>query len=103
MYDQQAKERQKLSHGRGAKKGQVDLPDLNRGQARDQVGKAFGVSGTLVDHATRVLSRGEPELVKAVDEGRMSVTSATPLAIRLARLSTGPVEEYRSTELIFFW
>lgn len=43
LYEQQAKERQKLSEGRG-QKGQENLPDL-KGQARDAAGKAFGVSG----------------------------------------------------------
>ncbi|MCS6305235.1 MAG: hypothetical protein H8K07_16455 [Nitrospira sp.] len=43
--NQQAKERQRLSEGRG-KKGPANLPDLKAGDARDQVGRVFGVSGT---------------------------------------------------------
>jgi hypothetical protein len=53
VYDRQAKERQRLSEGRG-KKGPANLPDL-KGDARDQVGKAFGVSGRSVDYASEAL------------------------------------------------
>ena len=54
-YAEQAKERQRLSHGRGVKKGVEDLPHLNeQGKARDKAGKAFGVSGRMVDHAAKV-------------------------------------------------
>ena len=54
-YENEAKERQRLSEGRG-KKGQVNLPGLKegRGQARDLAGKAAGVSGKSIDHATHV-------------------------------------------------
>jgi hypothetical protein len=50
LFDQRAKDRQKLSKGRG-KKGKVTLPYLNDGQSRDEAGKAVGVSGTLIDRA----------------------------------------------------
>lgn len=74
MYDKLAKERQKLSKGAGVK-GPVNLPDL-KSDARDQAGKAVGVSGKSVDYATKVLAHGTPELIKAVDEGRMAVSTA---------------------------
>jgi hypothetical protein len=64
-YDEQAKQRQTMSKGRGVK-GQANLPDLKNesvGQSRDQVGKKFGVSGKSVDHATKVLEQGQPELI----------------------------------------
>jgi hypothetical protein len=70
IYDAQAKERQVESgrnHGRG--KVPENLPEpINAGDARDKAGKAVGVSGRSVDFATKVLSQGEPELIKAVDE-----------------------------------
>lgn len=78
MYTEQAKTRQKLSHGRGVK-GPVMLPDL-KGDARDLAGKAVGVSGSLIDRAETVVEKGVPELAKAVEEGRMSVTSAAKIA-----------------------
>jgi len=79
-YDKQAKERQKLSEGRG-KKGPVKLPDL-KGDARDAAGKAVGVSGKLVDNARVVREKGVPELYEAVEQGRMSVTRAAELTER---------------------
>lgn len=80
IYDRQAKERQKLSEGRG-KKGVENLPHLNdSGKARDQAGKMVGVSGKSVDHATKVLKHAVPEVIKAVDEGRMAVSTAAILA-----------------------
>jgi hypothetical protein len=80
LYDRDAKERQKLSEGRGHKKGVENLPHLNEGKARDQAGKAVGVSGKTVDYASKVLEKGTPELIKAVDEGRMAVSTAAILA-----------------------
>jgi hypothetical protein len=78
IYDKQAKERQKLSEGRG-QKGPANLPDV-KGDARDAAGKAFGVSGKSVDLATRVIKRGIPDLAKAVDAGRIAVSSAAIVA-----------------------
>lgn len=57
-----------------------NLPHLNDGKARDQVGKVFAVSGKSVDHATKVLRIATPEVVKAVTEGRMAVSTAAVLA-----------------------
>jgi hypothetical protein len=79
IYEREAKERQKLSEGRG-QKGPANLPDLKTGDARDQAGKAFGVSGKSVDHAKRVLDKGIPELAKAVDSGRIAVSTAAVIA-----------------------
>ncbi len=75
LYDKRAKERQKLSEGRG-KKGVITLPPL---KARDEAGKAVGVGGSLVDRARKVRTKGVPELGKAVEDGRMSVSTAAEL------------------------
>lgn len=84
LYDRAAKERQKASGGDRksgkAKSVQENLPEPISGQARDAVGKAVGVSGRMIDFATKVLTQGEPELVKAVDEGRMAVSTAAVYA-----------------------
>ena len=74
-YDEQAKERQKVRKGNQRGTSPVTVPDLSKGDARDLAGKAVGVSGSLIDRATKVLD-AQPELAKAVDEGRMSVTRA---------------------------
>jgi hypothetical protein len=64
MYDERAKERQKAggesggkTAGKGRPKSEADrvpayLPEA-KGNARDEVGKVFGVSGKSVDHATK--------------------------------------------------
>ena len=52
IYDEQAKERQKLSHGRGVK-GVENLPHL-KDDSRDAVGKIVGVSGKSIDAAAAI-------------------------------------------------
>ena len=78
IYAKQAKERQRLSKGRG-KKGPVNLPDL-KSDARDAAGKAVGISGSTVDHATAVIKNGVPELADAVDAGDVAVSLAAKVA-----------------------
>jgi hypothetical protein len=84
VYDKLAKERQKAGGAAGGKathgKVPVTVPEPSRSDSRDAAGKAVGVSGSLVDRGTKVLRKGEPELVKAVEEGRMSVTTAAAFA-----------------------
>lgn len=84
MYDQAAKERQKAHSGTAPGKGKTlveNFPQVNDGaKARDAAGKAVGVNGKYVDHATKVLTKAIPEVVKAVEEGRMNVTTAAVLA-----------------------
>lgn len=90
-YAKQAKERQRAGggdHGNqhtGGKKKPVpvNLPEpANKGDARDHAGAVVGVSGKLVDLATKVRTKGVPELAKAVKEGRLSVTMAANLTER---------------------
>ncbi len=54
MYDDAAKERQKTAgkeHGRGKEKLPDNCPEaISIGDARDQVGGTFGVSGQMIDH-----------------------------------------------------
>lgn len=71
IYDKQAKDRQK----RKPHSVQENLPE-QKGQSRDAVGKTVGVSGKSIDHATRVIEKGIPELAQAVDEGKMAVSTA---------------------------
>jgi len=83
LYAKQAKERQKeagKTHGKGQPKLPVELPEAKGFDARDAAGKAVGVSGKLIDHAGKVRKKGVPELAKAVEEGRLSVTAAADIA-----------------------
>ena len=56
------------------------VPQPFHGTARDQAGAAVGVSGVLVDRARTVRNNGVPELIAAVEEGRMSVNAAAEVA-----------------------
>ena len=90
LYDAQAAERMSAGGGdkrsKAAKSGMETFPyPIAKGAARDLAGKAVGVSGKLVDWACKVLSKGTPELVTAVDSDLISVgtaaryTSFTPI------------------------
>ena len=87
IYEQQAKERQKLDN-----LNRENLPDSEKGRARDAAGKAFGVSGKSVDFAKKVIDKGIPGLAKAVDEGRMAVSTAAVLASEPAEQQQAAIE-----------
>lgn len=82
MYDKAAKERQTASLKKGKQVPVVEkIPQRETGtKSRDAAGKAVGVNGKYVDHATKVLANAVPEVVKAVEDGRMNVTTAALLA-----------------------
>jgi len=81
LFDERAKERQADSARRNQPQSLkvVTLPPSEKSKARDEAGKAVGVSGSLMDHARNVRKRGEPEIVKAVEEGRLAVTKASKI------------------------
>ncbi len=82
IFDAEAKERQVegQERGRQSQKGLVvKVPPTNSLKSRDAAGKAFGVGGSSVERATRVLQQGTPELVEAVDKGQISVHTAVQL------------------------
>jgi hypothetical protein len=92
IYEQQAKERQKVRKGDQAGASPENLPELKTGDARDAAGKAFGVSGKSVDHAKRVIEQGIPELAIAVDSGRMAVSTAAILATESEEVQRAEIE-----------
>lgn len=61
-------------------KGKENFPDLQKGQARDQAGAALNVSGKSVDMATKVIKQAAPEVVKAVESGKLAVSKAATIA-----------------------
>lgn len=80
-------EKAKELYAKAAKERQGKRTDLQHSgkvatklKARDAAGKAVGVSGKLIDHAGKVKTKGVPELAKAVEEGRLSVTAAADIA-----------------------
>jgi len=77
MYDRRAKDRMLA----GKKKDPPDnCPEGDFGDARDQVGEQFGVSGKSVDRAAKVQKDGVPDVVQAVDAGKVSVNRAAVIA-----------------------
>jgi hypothetical protein len=97
VYELQAKERQQASGGDQSKKKIAvveNLPQPEAIKARDAAGKAFGVSGRSVDFAKKVIEKGIPELVKAVDEGRMAVSTAAVLASETEEVQREGIERH---------
>lgn len=88
-YDKQARARHEKLSGRPADGKPVENLPQDTGKARDAAGKEFGVSGKSVDHATKVLEKGVPELVAAMDAGTVAVSTA-------AKLAQAPVEVQRT-------
>jgi hypothetical protein len=76
--DKAAKERQKMSEGRG-KKGPVILSDL-KGDARDKAGAAVGVSGSMVDRASEPMTDA---FSRSPSHTFNETTPATPHALKL--------------------
>jgi hypothetical protein len=58
------------------------------GKSRDKAGAAVGVGGRTVDRATKVLKQAIPEVIKEVEQGRMTVAVA-------ARIADLPAQEQR--------
>lgn len=91
LYDQRAKERQTEALARGNKTKHGKEPSIKKdssesrvGQSRDEAGKSVGVSGWSVDAATKVLAHAVPEIVAAVESGKMSVNKAAKLSDKTA-------------------
>jgi hypothetical protein len=87
IYQRQADERLRLSNA-----SRENFPDSEKGRASDFAGKAFGVSGKSVDHPKRVIDKGIPELAKAVDSGRMAVSTAAILATEPEQVQKAEIE-----------
>ena len=91
-----AKQRQKLSQGRGIKKAKQQIADLNKGQSRDKAAKAVGVNRQYVSDAKKIskADSGVGDMVRSgtinLSEGKKLITlpdKARPIAI--AALANG--------------
>ncbi len=85
VYVEAAKERQKDHAGTAPGKPKSLAANLQQvipdsGTALEQAAKAVGVSARSAAYGKKVIEHGTPELVKAVDEGRMAVSTAAILA-----------------------
>jgi N6-adenosine-specific RNA methylase IME4 len=97
-FAEEAKERQR-QHG-GTAPGKKTLveevsPVSDGGKARDDAGKAFKVSGPLVDAGEKVAEHGTPELIDAVERGAVSVQAAAAIADLPAEEQTALVKKGR--------
>lgn len=95
VFEEQAKQRQveaaKVGGGKTSEdfyektvtkvenKVKVNLPFQESGQSRDKAADAVGVSGKSVDFASKVIEKGAPELVKAVEQGKIAVSTAAAI------------------------
>jgi hypothetical protein len=69
--------------GKEKKELPVNLPEAPpAGDSRDHAAKILGISGKSVDYACKVLAKGVPALIEAVDSCKMAVSSAARLAER---------------------
>jgi len=64
----------------GKQKVVANIPQAASGKSRDKAGEKLGVSGRSVDHARTVITKAVPEVVKAVDAGKLAVSAAADLA-----------------------
>lgn len=89
-YEKAAKKRQEATRIRNGRvpAGADSPPPDQKGKSRDQAGAACGVSGRSVDHATKALSKGTPELARAVAAGELRASTA-------AKLTELPAEEQK--------
>lgn len=80
-YAAEAKTRMKQAKGRGVKVGPCG-PTLKGKRARDELAKAFGTSGRMVQKAKRLLDpeKSIPEIIEAVDAGQIPVSVADAVA-----------------------
>lgn len=87
LFEEQAKQRQQAAGGdrgnqyTGGKVAVVEnLPPLpENGKSRDKAAETVGVSGKSVDFASKVIKNGAPELVHAVEQGKIAVSTAAKL------------------------
>ena len=75
-----------------------NLPEQNKGDARDQLGEAFGISGRTAEYGGKVLGGGIPELIAAVDADKIAVSTAASANLTLPNpqcLITHPMRSRR--------
>lgn len=106
----EAKERQRAGGkeaGKHRPKSQVvatlPQPEKPSLKARDIAGAAFGVSGKTVDAAAIVIAKAAPEVIKAVESGKMKVATAARLAsapkdVQVAALAGGKADVRKAIE-----
>ena len=76
----QAKERMKIRKGNQAGASQVNLPDLEKGQVRDQLAKELGVSKMTYSNLKTINKEGTEDLKQAVRDRKIAAYKAVKIA-----------------------
>ncbi len=93
LFEAEAKARLHLSNATKA-----NLPDSQKGQARDQAAKLVNVSPRLIESASKVLKEATPELVQAVEQGAVSVSIAEKLTNASPEFQKAVVKKLKTGE-----
>jgi len=78
MFEAEAAERQRESWKNRGRDVPANLPE--RGEAREKAAALLNVSPRTAENGKRVVDRGVPELVEAVERGEVSVSAAAEVA-----------------------
>lgn len=81
IYEAQAKARMRAGAVASRQKGKANLPAPARGQARDKASATVNVAARTVQHAATVLRTATAEVIRAVDAGKLAVSTAADLAV----------------------
>ncbi len=73
MFEAEAKERQRIG---GREKGRANLPEADKGRAREKAAEVVNVSPRLVADALAVTREASPEIIEAVKRGEVAVSAA---------------------------
>jgi hypothetical protein len=101
-FEAEAKQRQKLGGAiGGSKTGKVpaNLREAS-GESSEKAAAVVNVSARSIDSASKVLSQGAPELVKAVDAGKVAVSTAADLAGELSKEEQAEVVAHGEKEIL---
>ena len=104
----EAKDRQRVAgkvNGRGQKVQPKRPEPIKQPQSRDIAGKKFDISGKRVDASEKILKRGAPEVVAAVERGELKTSTAAklveaPKRAQKAAVEGGPREVKRTIKTV---
>jgi hypothetical protein len=80
-YEKAAKNRMKLSQGRG-KKGVAKIPRVNFGRSRELAAQTFNVSGRYIIGYGKQISSEAPHLAQKIRDGKKTITEALKIIKR---------------------
>jgi ParB-like chromosome segregation protein Spo0J len=72
--------RWRMGHGVEESRGVANLPHLSVGKSRDHAAQMLSVSARSVESACKVIEKGVPALIEAVDACKLAVSTAADLA-----------------------